>query len=342
MRKGSRQAAEAFIEDMTRRAGAWPREDPETLRARAELARQEADLGRRELQAGGLDPARLDALAAERSKARRELAEQAHRRAVAASDAVARRLAELTPVPTRPADPMDVLIDRVTFIRSFADAGVVVDSNIGSHDNWARYRLRGSSGGLAESGTGRLSFFTLWQNPQKKSVVVAAGARLVVNAHLSVEASWNGFAAWFISGSEARATVRARMTVWALWDPALRWIVDDRTLASTGASGGFFGGDNSASVAFNEMMSGSVFTVPGQAYILIEVELLTEWLAADGSVRLDAESGAFRASVPHLALTLTEPVRRARAGRVREVLPGVQPAASDAPIAAPAPPAPPR
>ena len=56
------------------------------------------------------------------------------RQAVAASAAVEKRLTGLTPV--LPADPMNVIIDRVTFIRSFADAGVVTDSQ-GNSAPWS-------------------------------------------------------------------------------------------------------------------------------------------------------------------------------------------------------------
>lgn len=303
MDTASRETAEVFIEKAAGRPGPGQREAPETVRARAEAAREEAALARAELLAGGLDAKRLDSLAEGRAKARQERLEQGRRRAIEASDAIGRRLAELTPI-VLPADPMNVIIDRVTFIRSFAGAGAVVDSDIGSLDSWARYRLSVSAG-MTESGTGRLSFFTLWRNPRTEPVVVTAGARLVVNAHLSVDADWNGVAAWFIGGSEARATVRARTTVWAMWDSTLKSIVHDRILADAGATGGFFGGDDSASIAFNEFLPASGFAVPAQASILIEVELLTEWVATSGSIHLDAESGAFKVSVPHLILTLT-------------------------------------
>ena len=299
----SHEAVEAFIQEAMGRASPQRRQDPETARARAEAARQDGELARGELLAAGLDLKRLDALAADRSKARRERAEQTRRRAIEASAVVAGQLAELTPVP--PAAPMNLIIDRVTFIRSFAGAGAVVDSDIGSLHSWARYRLNASADAVADSGTGRLSFFTLWRNPRTEPVVVTAGARLVVNAHLSVDAEWNGVAAWFIGGSEARATVRGRTTVWAMWDSTLKSIVHDQILADAGATGGFFGGDDSTSIAFNEFLPASGFFVPAQASILIEVELLTEWVATSGTIHLDAESGAFKVSVPHLILTLT-------------------------------------
>ncbi|MEI5585559.1 MULTISPECIES: hypothetical protein [unclassified Agromyces] len=298
-----REQAEAFVEEAAGRAApAW--HDEEGERARAEAAREDAELARHELLGGGLDPERLDAIAEERSKARRERADDQRRRAIDASREVARRLAEVTPTMVLPDDPMNVIIDRVTFIRSFAGGGTVVDSQVGSLDSWARYRLSESADSIRETGTGRLSFFTLWRNPRTQPVVMTAGARLVVNAHLSVDAEWSGVASWFFPTTEARATVRARTTVWSM-DSSIRSIVHDRILTSAGTTGGFFGSDDSRSIAFNEFLPATGVSVPAQASMLIEVELLTEWVAMNGSVHLDAEGGAFRVEVPHLILTLT-------------------------------------
>lgn len=296
----------AFIEKNIAPARPFPAADVEAQHARAEADRNDAELARKTLSAGGLDLERLDALARERADARRARADEQRRRAVEGSTAVDRWLTGLTPV--LPADPasMNVIIDRVTFIRSFADAGVVTDSHIGSLDNWARYRLQPpSGGGLDKTGTGRLSFFVLWQNPRSDAIVANVGPRVVVNAHLSVDAPWNGVAAWFIGGSEARATVRARTTVWAMWDASVQAIVSDVILGSAGASGGFFGDDDSTSIAVNQFMPGAGFFVPAQAFVLIEVTLLTEYQQTSGSIDLDAASGAFRVAVPHLIITVT-------------------------------------
>jgi len=301
-----REAAQALIEEAANRV--LPQSDLATIRARVETAREEQALARRELLASGLDLQRLDALAADRWRLRRERAGQGRQRAIEASAAAANRLAALTPALTAlPAEPMNVIVDRVTFIRSFVDAGVVVDSDIASLDNWARYKFEVSGDAIGRQGAGRLSFFTLWRNPRTSAVVINAGARLVVNAHLSVDAEWKGVAAWFSlgGGADARATVRARTTIWAMWDPVVRAIVQDRVLGGASANGGFFGDDDSISIEFNEFLAASGFVVPSQASILIEVELLTEWVAESGSVQLDAESGGFRVSVPHLILTLT-------------------------------------
>jgi hypothetical protein len=286
MDKEAREAAEAFIEQAAGRAAPARETDNQTARARAEAAREDAELVRRELMrlcgsgsaaprrqdAGRIDVERLDALAVERSDARRARAEQARRRAIDASDVVARRLAELTPILPVPADPVNVIIDRVTFIRSFADAGVVVDSGIDSLDSWARYRLNASGDSVQQSSAGRLSFFTVWQNPRSEPVVVTAGAQLIVNAYLSVDADGNGVGAWFGFRSEARATVRARTTVWYVPDSAVHAIVYDAILDDAGASGGFFGDDDSASIAVNEFLPAAGFAVPAQESILIEVE----------------------------------------------------------------------
>jgi hypothetical protein len=294
---------EALIEKNIARARPIPTSDAKARRTRAEANRKDAALARKALSGGGLDLKRLDTLARERAKARRARTAEQRRRAVEASAAVDRRLTGLTPV--LPADPMNVIIDRVTFIRSFADAGVVTDSHIGSLDSWAKYKLKPSSGAITKTGLGRLSFFVLWQNPRTEAIVANVGPRVHVNAHLSVDADWNGVAAWFIGGSEARATVRARTTVWAMWDSSVQAIVSDLILGSAGATGGFFGGDDSTSFAFNQFIPGSGFFVPAQASVLIEVSLLTEYELTSGSLDLDAASGAFKVAVPHLIITVT-------------------------------------
>ncbi len=298
------QRAEAFVETVVvPRIARTRREDPQTLRVRAEMGRDNSDAGLRALQDGGLDVDRLDALAADRSEARRERLRQAHQRAVAGSAEAERRLKDLAP-PLPPTTPMNIIIDRVTFIRSFADEGTVYDFSINSLDSWAKYGFDASGDSVGATGLGRLSFFTLWENPEIKPVILTAGARLAVNAYLSVDADWNGVAAWFFPDSEARATVRARTTVWGM-DSSVSSIVQDTILASAYASGGFFGGDDSTTITFDEFLDTSGVYVPAQAWSLIEVSLLTEWNALNGEVHLDARNGSFKVSVPWLILTVT-------------------------------------
>ena len=250
----------------------------------------------------GVDPDRLDALARGREKERRARTDDGRLRAIEESPALWKQLGELTPLLPDPPPPMNVIIDRVTFIRSFAGQGVVTDSDIGSLDSWARYQLNTSGQSVSETGTGRLSFFTLWRNPRSEPIVARIGARLVTNAHLSADAEWNGVAAWFIGGSKAHATVRARTTVMAMWDSSLQAIVSDVILDSVGATGGFFGGDDSTTISMNEFLIGSAFSIPASASVLIDVAVLTEWEITSGSIALDASSGQFQVGVPHLII----------------------------------------
>lgn len=301
MHTDTRGEIEAFIEKVIAPARAARPADPEAARAKAELAREDLQLAKRELVESGLDPERLDKLAAERSKGRKTLADEARRKTVDASAAAALRLADLLAVYL-PAEPLETVIDEVHVIRSFIGQGTVSMSNIGPSDNWAQYRLEASSDGITETGTGRLSFFTIWQNKQNTSTIVMARPNFVVNAHLSCDASWNGVAAWFISDSEARATVRARTTVWSMASNVSS-IVHDQVLGGSGAHGEFFGDDNSASIEFSQLLPASGVAVPPQAYILIEVELLTDWVVSGGSVTLDAKDGAHRVDLPYIVLT---------------------------------------
>lgn len=296
--------AEAFIDKVIApvRAAPWP--DAKLVNARASLAREDLEVARRELKAAGIDLDHFDKLATERSKKRRKLAEESHRAAILASSAAARRLADLKPI-ILPAEPVETVIDEVSFIRGYSGQGRRGEWNIGSGDNWAKYKL--------ESGTdeatlpGRLSFFTLWQNKLDTPTVLIARASLEVNAYLACDADANWLGSW-LSGvtSQARATVRARTTVWNM-NSSISSIVHDEVIATAVARGNFWGDDSSQSIAFSQLLSASGVTIEPQAYSLIEVEIVTEWQMLHGSVVFDAEGGEHRIAVPRLLLAEIRP-----------------------------------
>ena len=298
------QRAEAFVDTVVApRVAQPPREDPRTRRARAEMGREDCDAGLHALRGAGLDLDRLNALVADRAKARRERLQQAHERAIAGSAEVERRLAALA--PARPlVIPETIMIDEVTFIRSFAGEGSVYASSINPLDSWAQYGLDVRGDAIGESGLGRLSFFTLWQNQQADPVVLTAGAQLVVNANLSVDADANGVAVWFFPDSGAKATVSTRTTIWGM-DTSVSAVVQESILGSDSVNGGFFGGDDSDSIAFNGFLNASGVLVPAKSWSLIEVSILTDWSALDGSVHLDAHNGKFKVTLPWLMLTIS-------------------------------------
>jgi hypothetical protein len=91
-----------------------------------------------------------------------------------------------------------------------------------------------------------------------------------------------------------------------MWNSSVQAVVSDVILGGAGATGGFFGGDDSSLLAFDEFMAGTGFFVPAQESILIEVSLLTEYHVTSGSVDLDATNGAFKVSVPHHIITVME------------------------------------
>jgi hypothetical protein len=298
---------EALVEKLT--ASALP---PRASVQRTDVARRRKDLqlARTALAGSGLDIKALDALAREREKTRVDLVEAARKRAVKGSAAAARQLARLTPRPAVPLavltpwEPGSFILDTVTFVRTFSGAGAISDSSVGPQDNWAKYRLRASATALAQEGVGRLSFFTLWRNPRAQNIVANVSARLKVNSHLSSDAEWNGVAAWFIDGSEARATVRARITLWALWASSVQAVVADVVLGSVGASGGFFGDDDDRTISTSQLLSGAGFSIPAEAHVLIEVSVVTEHFLQNGAIDLDAQSGAFRIDVPYMIVTV--------------------------------------
>jgi len=303
MQRDASKAAEAFIEKVVVPARRPVRANPKERVARAKLAAEELKLVHGELAAGGLDPERLDKFAQSRAKAREKLADESRKQAVKVSAAAAKRLKGLVPIVV-PLEPMQTVINTVTFIRTFADQGSILESNVGPSDNWARYRVASTDD--AFDGTGRLSFFTLWQNQLSVPAIVIAQACLVINAHLSCDADWSGVASWFGLSSVGRGKVGVRTTVWGM-DSSISSIVQQQDVAEVSVDGGFFGDDSSTSIEFNQLLSATGTIVPRQAYVLIEVEVLTNWSISDSgaSVTLDAESGSHRVDLPQIVLTVT-------------------------------------
>ena len=297
MHADARKAAEDFIETVIAPRRQARKPDAKSRDARAKLAREEMELARSELKASGIDAERLDKIAAERAKKRRKLAEGDRQHAIEESADAARRIEDLRPM-VWPLAPVETIIDQMLFIRSFANQGYVLESNIAPSDNWARYRLENTDDW---NGTGRLSFFALWQNDRSTSTIIMARANLSINAHVSCDAEWNGVASWFGFDSEGSAKVRLQTTVWGM-DTSVSSIVQQRDVAEVSASGGFFGDDSSESIEFNELLPASGVVVPARAYSLIEVEVLTDWVARSGSATLDAESGSHRVSLPSIIL----------------------------------------
>ena len=301
--ENARKAAKAFIEKVIVPARTAPKTDAKERAARAKLAAEERSLAHRELAAGGIDPKRLDKFAQSRAKVRSKLADDRRKQAIKASAAVADRLRDLAPI-VLPLEPMQTIIDTVTFIRSFAGQGTVLESNIAPSDNWARYR--DSSTDDAFDGTGRLSFFTLWRNQLSVPAVVTAQASLTINAHLSCDADWSGVASWFGLSSSGRGKVGVRTTVWGM-DSSVSSIVQQQDVAEVSVDGGFFGDDSSTSIEFDQLLPASGVIVPRETYVLIEVEVTTSWHHSDSgaTVTFDAESGSHRVDLPQLLLTVT-------------------------------------
>ena len=192
--------------------------------------------------------------------------------------------------------------DQVTFIRSFADQGVVLESNIGPSENWARYELKSTSD--VWTGSGRLSFFILWKNDHDSPTVMTPKPNLIINANLSCSGDWSGVASWFGMSSQASSTVGLRMTVWGMDSSVSSVVYQQDDIAAVSVDGGFFGGDNSTSIEFNQVLTGTGVVVPAQSYALIEVEMLSVWNAnSDASVTLDAQSGSHRVDLPQIVLS---------------------------------------
>ena len=295
-----RDEAERFIETVIAPRRSASPVDRKYLKARSDLEAEDVKLAKTEIAASGIDFEKLDKLAAQRSGKRKKLADERHQRAIEESGNSARRLWGIGPIAF-PIEPIDTVINEMLFIRSYADQGSVFASNIAPLDNWARYKMVSDSDYW--DGTGRLSFFALWQNPQDEIAVILAKPQLIVNARLKCDADWSGVASWFGMSSIAKATVVARTTVWGM-TAGISSVVNEKELAKIDIDGGFFGDDGAANIEINQMLEATGVVVPPNAYVMVEVEIFTVWTAnGGGSVVLDAESGSHRIDVPQILIS---------------------------------------
>ena len=88
-------------------------------------------------------------------------------------------------------------------------------------------------------------------------------------------------------------------------DSSVSAVVQQQDVGEASVDGGFFGDDSSQSIEFSQLLPASAVVVPADTYVLIEVEVLTDWsLNSGASVTMNAESGSHRVDLPQLILTV--------------------------------------
>ncbi len=275
----------------------------------AEKRRLAADEKRlRASLAKSMDVAALERFAREREKSDLERAKAVHRRAIAASSDRAKWLV-VQSVPANvlvPADGEDqFIVDTALFMRAWPNTGALRDFSTGPGDNWGKYRLEVDGDILDAPDEARLSFYALWQNPRDVPVTVRTSTRINVNAHVASHADARFFMGWMVAGASVDATLRTRFTVSPLWQENTQLVVAEQSVGSVAARGGFLGGDDDTTIFTSSSLDGSItFTVPPGRFLMLETSLVTGWKIDSGSLRVDAENGAFRVDVPFWIVTI--------------------------------------
>jgi hypothetical protein len=293
----------------TRAERAKPRVAAPTAQERAaEKARRAADEKRlRATLAKSMDVAALERMGRDRVALDRKRAEAAHRRAIAASPARAKWLAA-TSVPAKVLVAADgderFTIDTALWMRAWPNTGALKDWDTGPGNNWGSYQLDVDGDILDTPDEARLSFYALWQNTSDDPVAVRTSTQMNVNAHIAAHADARYFMGWVVAGASVDATVRARLTVSPLWLANTQFIVAEQSVGSVAARGGFLGGDDDTTV-FTSVFLDAAFplTVPPGRFLMFETSLVTDWQIDSGSLRVDANNGALRISVPYWIVT---------------------------------------
>jgi hypothetical protein len=265
-----------------------------------------------------LDRAELDRLRNEHDAELRRLAVEAKRRAVEGAAEAAKRLdalvaAERSVLDALPEDtwsPGSFILDEVDFIRSWPTPENLRDSHQERGENWAKYAIEDSQSGTLRGAKEKLSFYTVWQSPRDRAVLVDVLARITVNGHCACDAEWGGVASWFFPDSRSTADVSARLTLWQLWtEPAPVFPVDTVPLETVRAEGGFLGDSSGTSISVSQLVAATKFPVVAQGSILIETSLAVDYEMLSGSVDVDFASDAFSVACPYAIVTLTPEIQ---------------------------------
>lgn len=254
------------------------------------------------------DRSKLDRLRREHDAELRRFADDAKRVSIEGSAEASRRLdalatAERAALAALPDDdwrnPWVPSWPPVYFIRS-SPGGSLVDSQIAEAHTRAKWRC--TTGSLS-SGSEKLSFFHLWQNPKDSWALADISVRLNLTGHFECSAEGWGVPAGWWSESRSDAEVSARLAVWPLWlshDPSQPPQHSVR-LARLAATAGVFDSSEQTSINQSVLVRTVRFAIPAEAFILIEACVVLDHA---GSADVDFASGDFRVECPYCFVTL--------------------------------------
>jgi hypothetical protein len=244
----------------------------------------------------------------EREAGLRRFRDASKRRASLHSDTVAQRLAgrliawrdvfdAAAPEPDGVA-PWVPETTPVLFIRSSA-GGTLRDSQVDG-SSWAKWECTVSADAIERTATERVSFYHLWQNPGRRTVLVDVNVGMTVRGHAGCEAHGMGVpAGWFWPDTRSDVDVSARLTVWPLWIPEAAEPVHTVPLASISARAGSFGDAEATAISANVVLRTARYAVPREAYILIEASVVGDFTTTSGDGEVDLATGSFRVDCPY-------------------------------------------
>lgn len=191
----------------------------------------------------------------------------------------------------------------VLFIRSSA-GGILRDSQVDG-DSWAKWECTVSAEAIEQTASERVSFYHLWQNPGRRTVLVDINVGMSVRGHADCEAHGMGVpAGWFWPDTRADVDVSARLTVWPLWIPEAAEPVHAVSLASISARAGSFGDAEATAITANVGLRAARYAVPREAYILIEASVVGDFTTYSGDGAVDLASGGFRVDCPYCVVVV--------------------------------------
>jgi hypothetical protein len=169
--------------------------------------------------------------------------------------------------------------------------------------SWAKFKLTST-----ESGTQRVSFYFLWDNPYQEYEIVNAVTYMSATGHLQAHADWS------LTPQDSYVDAYAEFAGWfsSTIPPNNPPTGSGYTQADFGGVGvesePFVGGDTEGfSVSDGCQLSQTMFFIPPRTWVVFEVALENDYHIDSGSVEADFESGDFKVECPLVMVEVLYP-----------------------------------
>jgi hypothetical protein len=193
-----------------------------------------------------------------------------------------------------------VTLDTPFLIWATPRSNIISDSHIEAFNSWAKFRVESSD----SSGTHKLSFYYLWDNPSEFYAAINASTFMGATGRLKASVS-GGPSGISPTSRYSDVYCSANFALWSWWrQPPISTPYTSQSLASVHEFASFWDKSEAVSVADGANLNQTMYLVSSKGTVVFEVMLQITYYNGHGRALADFESGDFRVSSPVVVVSL--------------------------------------